>query len=138
MAERVVIVCGGREWAPAGAVAEAAEAWLVLWLLRLQATMVLHGDQRGADRWAARVIARRLRATTSMLDQGVVVVPVAADWDRFGDPAGPIRNREMLARAYRMGGGFVMGCLAFPGGPGTKDMCDSATRLGVEVLRFSP
>jgi hypothetical protein len=52
----------------------------------------------------------------------------AADWDRFGKRAGPIRNAEMVAAG-------AMLCLAFhrflPGSKGTKDCARRALAAGI-------
>lgn len=47
---------------------------------------VVHGDCRGADRWAGR-LAREL---------GLTVVAWPAEWKKHGRKAGPIRNQEMV------------------------------------------
>ncbi len=49
-------------------------------------TRLIHGDCRGADKLAASVA----------LEFGFDVHPYPADWDKHGDAAGPIRNRQML------------------------------------------
>ena len=54
---------------------------------------VVHGDAAGADRWAARVVQRRVGPTS--------VRPEPAHWERYGDAAGPIRNAAMIQVARR-------------------------------------
>lgn len=49
--------------------------------------IIVHGGAPGADRMAGS-LARKLGL------QGPIVYP--AQWDRYGDQAGPIRNRLML------------------------------------------
>lgn len=51
-----------------------------------------HGGQRGIDKMAGGYALRR----------GWGCIPVIAEWKRYGDQAGPIRNGKMLRRAKRM------------------------------------
>jgi hypothetical protein len=48
---------------------------------------VIHGDCEGADKMAGKI------AST----YGYSVTSKPADWKKFGDAAGPIRNKEMLS-----------------------------------------
>lgn len=106
----VIVTSGGRDlaWKPAvveAAIKEAAGGQAVLQLL--------HGGARGADALVDRA-ARRL---------GWPVVAVSAEWDRYRQAAGPIRNRKMLEAAV-MAAAAVEGdvlVLGFPGGAGTRD-----------------
>jgi hypothetical protein len=74
-----VIVCGSRTWADRDAILEQ---------LRLLPpdTVVIHGDQRGADRLGG----------SAAEELGLRVMPVPADWEGYGPAAGPIRNGQML------------------------------------------
>lgn len=51
-----------------------------------------------------------------------------ADWNRYGNYAGPIRNKQMLEE------GKPDLVLAFPGGRGTDNMKQQARRAGVMVV----
>jgi SLOG family YspA-like protein len=79
---------------------------------------LMHGDARGVDRiagdWAE--------------EHNIPVKVFPANWDRDGRAAGPIRNQLMLDQNPV----FV---IAFPGGKGTADMIDRASRKGVIVIR---
>jgi hypothetical protein len=59
---------------------------------------------------------------------GLLVEPHPADWERYGKPAGFIRNEEMAAA------GAIL-CLAFWDGRsnGTKDMMDRSERHSIPV-----
>jgi hypothetical protein len=50
-----------------------------------------------------------------------------AQWDRYGEAAGPIRNAWML----EFGKPDLV--VAFPGGRGTADMISKARKAGIEV-----
>lgn len=52
-----------------------------------------------------------------------------ADWDRYGNSAGPARNRQMLMS------GIDRLC-AFPGGRGTSDMMKICKNTGVWVVEY--
>ena len=75
---------------------------------------------RGADRWAHEWATERQ----------VEIDPMAAAWRRHGSRAGPLRNQDMLAR------GGVVCLIAFPGGRGTEDMVERATRANIPVWRL--
>lgn len=53
-----------------------------------------------------------------------------ADWDRYGNSAGPIRNQRMLDE------GKPDLVLAFPGGAGTADMTRKSKTAGIEVRQY--
>lgn len=87
-------------------------------------TVVIHGDAEGADRLAGEVAE----------ELGMRVIPVPALWATQGRPAGPIRNRKMLA----MGPDEV---LAFheniEASSGTKDMVRIAEDAGIPTTIFA-
>lgn len=86
--------------------------------------VVVHGDALGADRLGGE-IAKGL---------DLEVVPVPAEWNRYGRGAGPIRNKKML----NMGIDLV---LAFhediSRSRGTKHMVSIAKQAGVVVKVLS-
>ena len=65
-------------------------------------------------------------------ENGIPVRPFPADWDKYGDAAGPIRNKEMAPYATHL--------IAFWNGKskGTKNMIEEATKAGlkVKVVRY--
>lgn len=56
-----------------------------------------------------------------------------ADWDKYGKPAGHIRNKTMLESA----GADAM-VIAFPGGRGTENCVTTAIKLNMMVARIMP
>ncbi len=112
-----VLVCGSRSWCDRQAIIHA--------LVDYDASMVIHGGARGADRLAGEA--------AELL--GLPVKGYNADWDRLGRSAGAIRNRQMIEDGKP---DIVM---AFWDGksPGTKDMISVAAgnplRLLVVVLK---
>lgn len=109
------LICGGREFTNASAFLAGMSE-----LVRSRGcpAKVVHGKQRGADT-LADVWGRFV---------GAEVIPVPAEWTRFGGAAGPIRNRRMLDDHRPV---LVV---AFPGAKGTADMCAYARSRGVEVV----
>jgi hypothetical protein len=93
-------------------------------LASLSDVVLVHGDQRGADRLAAEVARREF---------GWNVEPHPARWELHGAAAGPIRNQEMVDTKPNL-------CVAFPTKPegtrgsGTWDCVGRARRAGVSVL----
>jgi hypothetical protein len=77
------------------------------------------GERTGADRWAHEWAVERKVAT----------VAVPARWSTYDDGAGPERNARML----RMHEPQLV--VAFPGGPGSADMCRKAGLAGTPVWR---
>lgn len=94
-------------------------------------TALYHGDATGADQGLGAWAEAR----------GIPVLPFPADWSRYGDAAGPIRNADMLAGRHPQGEvprpELVV---ALPGGAGTADMVRKAQAAGVPVydLRAGP
>ena len=86
---------------------------------------LLHGAARGADQLIA-----------SAADQlGWPVTAIAADWQRHGRRAGPIRNRQLLDRAQQLAAAFstprqpvAVLVITFPGGAGTASLLQQAQR----------
>ena len=75
----IVIICGDRYWTDEYTISHYIQT------LPPHSTIV-HGDCDGADR-IADFLGKR---------QGHLVIPVSADWDKYGLKAGPIRNKRML------------------------------------------
>jgi len=115
-----LIVCGGRDYTNAERLNE------VLSHIHAERCVVevIHGNQRGADKLAG-AWARA---------NGVKETPVDAEWEKYHrpgrkNPAGPIRNGEMLKLQPD-------GVVAFRGGSGTTDMVGKAEAAGVPVMRI--
>lgn len=78
---------------------------------------VFQGDQEGADALALEWARSRFQAYGGL----------PANWPKFGKPAGPIRNGDMLNLFQP---DLVV---AFPGGTGTDNMVKKAKAAGVPV-----
>lgn len=111
-----ILVCGGRKFVPTE-----ADIAILRDCLKDPATVVIHGDAPGADRWAGEV-AKSL---------GLTVIAFPADWSK-GTSAGPQRNQRMLDE------GKPDIVLAFPGKFGTNDMIRKARKAGINVIKVPP
>jgi hypothetical protein len=113
-----VLVCGGRDFDDQAIVYRGLD----LFHGKQMISLVIHGKQRGVDTLAGRWA--RLN--------GIDELPFSADEDfaKWGARGGSIRNGRML----RVGKPSVV--LAFPGGPGTRNMIGQATLAGLPILRF--
>lgn len=78
---------------------------------------LIHGDATGADRMAGAWAEKR----------GILVVKFPADWKKYKDGAGPIRNQQMIDT------GKPTAVVAFPGKIGTPDMIRRARKAGLKV-----
>lgn len=85
---------------------------------RFRFTEVVSGGATGADYWGE--VWGRIRE--------VPVKKFAADWDKYGKNAGPMRNIEMAKYADM--------CVLFPGGKGTRDMKDRARLYCAHLIDF--
>ncbi len=84
----------------------------------VQIDAVIEGNANGADRmagWWAR-------------DNGIDNIKFPADWKKYGNAAGPIRNQQMIAE------GNPDIAIEFPGRKGTKDMHDRLEKAGIEII----
>lgn len=81
-------------------------------------THIIHGDANGADtigkEWA--------------IERGLPETAYPANWTKFGNKAGFIRNQEMLDSNPD-----IDLVIAFPGGTGTDDMVNRAKSMNVRV-----
>lgn len=84
-------------------------------------TLVIQGGARGADTLA------KLWA----VDTGIPYKTYKANWDTYGNRAGPIRNQQMLDEGKP---DLVVG---FDGGRGTRDMMSRAAEQGFQTLWLS-
>jgi hypothetical protein len=117
----IAIFCGSRDWKDREAIRKVMSG------LDQDGLTVIHGAQRGADVLSGEVA----------LELGVSVIPVPADWDAYGDAAGPIRNEQMKEILVRAGKQYAqpVGCYGFHEDPrlgrGTGDMVRRARRAGI-------
>jgi SLOG family YspA-like protein len=113
-----VIVCGGRRYADKETVFRVLEA---LHHLR-QFRNLMQGGAGGADK-----LAREWALTHPEITRFSCI----AEWKRFGNAAGPIRNARMLEWKPDL-------VVAFPGHRGTADMVRQAREANVEVFEVKP
>lgn len=110
-----LLICGGRNYNDKVAVNMLLNQIHALYPV----TFVIHGGAKGADQlgenWA--------------LDHNIPCKCYLPNWNKYGRGAGPRRNEQMLIQ------GKPELCVAFPGGPGTRDMVARCTRALVPVIR---
>lgn len=104
-----VLVCGGRDFDDPGLLFKTLENHHI--------EKLIEGGARGADR-----IARQYAYTMN-----IPKLTFEADWKKYGNSAGPIRNQQMIDE------GKPDLVIAFPGGRGTADMVKRAIKAGVPV-----
>ena len=93
--------------------------------------MVISGGAKGVD--------------SAAIDWAVVNWCISAtyeaDWDKHKKAAGPIRNQLMLDSEVPIVNGVHqikdIHLIAFPGGKGTEDMVRRATKIGLNIIRFT-
>lgn len=83
-------------------------------------TVIIQGEAKGADslgkEWAE--------------NQQIPILSFPANWNKYGNSAGPIRNKQMLTE------GRPDIVVAFPGGKGTANMVKQAKVAGVKVIEI--
>lgn len=112
-----VLVCGGRDYHDA----ERIFAVLKKYHEEAGIDFLIEGGARGADSLAKRWAD----------EHGIPGDTYYADWEAFGNLAGPKRNKAMLDE------GNPDLVIAFPGGSGTRNMIRQARKAGVEVVEIS-
>lgn len=74
-----VLICGDRNWGNLKIIED--------FILTLpKETEIIEGECRGVDK-KSRYVAEK---------HGYTVIPVPAEWSKYGNKAGPIRNQKML------------------------------------------
>lgn len=101
-----VIVCGGRDFSDRDLMFD--------FLSRLPLTEIASGMARGADTLAVEYAK----------EKEIKLQEFPAYWNKLGMKAGPDRNERMLTEFK------PDAVIAFPGGPGTRDMCRKARFAG--------
>ena len=110
-----VLVCGGRDYGknPDGSDNDAEMDFLFNFLTDLLIEhpdmIVIQGEARGAD------------------FINVPVMSFPAEWNKYNNRAGPIRNLQMIQE------GKPELVVAFKGGAGTRDMINQAMKYDIEV-----
>ena len=106
-----LLVCGSRDWTNKEVIREE--------IVKLNPSVIIEGGARGADK-IAREIAIELE---------IDVMEYPAEWDKYEEGAGPIRNQQMLDEAYP---NLVL-AFPLPDSRGTWDMIRRARAAGIEV-----
>ena len=112
---RRVLVCGGRDYHEIerfNRIMDAAHA-------KEPFSVVIHGAYRGAD----------MLARGWALSRQVEQLAFPADWKKYGESAGPLRNQRMI----REGKPDIV--VAFPGGAGTADCIRQAEDNDIKVVK---
>lgn len=110
-----ILVCGGRKYNDAQKLKEVMTS-LLPWFS--PTFCIIEGEAPGADTLAKQWAK----------GEGYPVIGIAANWDRYGNSAGSIRNRWMLEY------GLPDLVVAFPGGPGTANMVKRARAANIDVF----
>lgn len=122
-----VLVCGGRYYRDK----EHLYAVLDAFHAREEIFLVIHGDSGELDSDGRAVCGADKIAGNWAWDRKVPLQVFPAQWDKWGPPAGPIRNTQMLT----VGQPTVV--IAFPGGKGTANMIKQAEQKGIPVMRMA-
>ncbi|WP_187275092.1 DUF2493 domain-containing protein [Methylobacterium sp. WL120] len=120
-----IIVCGGRDFTDRDLAFRALD-WIDVHIEPID--FVIEGGQRTYDDTGLLVGGADWFGEEWALTRGVDYDTVPADWRRWKNAAGPIRNEEMLRRWA------PHAVVAFKGGPGTQDMIDRARLSRVRVI----
>jgi hypothetical protein len=136
------LVCGGRDFGASNTTrgepkseglwrAERAFLYATLDRVHRERTIacVIAGGRYHTDDPDARAKGADWFALSWAVVGGVPYEEYPADWPRYRNAAGPIRNAEMLVR------GRPDVVIAFPGGRGTAHMTRIAAEAGVPVYR---
>lgn len=107
----IVLVTGGRDYADKKKVYETLDSLGPI-------TKIIHGAARGADSLANQYAE----------DRSIPCSKYPANWTKYGNAAGPIRNSEMLTLNPD-----IDLVVAFPGDRGTNDMKSKAKKKGITV-----
>ena len=110
-----VLICGDRNWKDYESIDNFVKKLP-------KGTVIIQGMCRGAD-----LMARR-----AGIKYGFTVEDYSADWSKYGDAAGPIRNKQMLDegkpdRVYAFHSNISES-------KGTKNMINQAKKRSIEVI----
>ena len=117
--EMRVIICGSRNWKEEKVIPEDRIETYIKTLPRN--AVIIHGGGPGADTIVDRVARER----------GHTVIERKANWDLYGDAAGPIRNKEMLDFGVDKVVGFHEDII---NSKGTKDMLARARKARIPIV----
>lgn len=114
-----ILITGSRDWTDRALIRS-----VLLRLTHLPDPVLVHGGARGADTIAAQEFVELFG------ERGRVEVH-EADWFKYGQAAGPMRNAAMVKAGLDI-------CLAFPLGEsrGTRGCMALAEKAGIPVLNY--
>ena len=113
-----ICVCGGRDYEDKEKVYRVLDKLynnVAPWI----EFVIIHGDAKGADSLAKEWAEER----------NVQQIPFPANWKKYDNAAGPIRNKEMLDHGFDL-------LVAFPGGNGTENMKKITREKGIYVMEI--
>lgn len=117
-----VLICGSRNWKEEDVLPEYR---IETYIKTLPSNaVIIHGEAPGADTVTDRIARER----------GHTVIGFKANWDKYGDAAGPIRNQEMLDFGVDRVAAFHEDIV---NSTGTKDMVAKARKAWVPVQMFN-
>ena len=109
-----LLCCGDRNWTNKNRIREILISYP-------PDTTVIEGESEGADK-LCKEVAKSL---------GMVVIPVPANWDKYGRAAGPIRNKLMLDMKPEIVIGFHSNIAT---SLGTKNCLIQARNMGIRTI----
>ena len=110
----IVLVCGGRDFQDRDLLFSTMDKVLAKYP---EGLVIVHGAAKGADLMAEKWCKSR----------EVMYVGVPAKWKKYGNHAGPRRNR-IMRDLWKPDS-----CIAFPGGVGTNGMVELMAEVGVKA-----
>lgn len=114
---KIAIVCGGRTFKDIAVVRQA--------IADEAPNLIIEGGAKGADS-LARLVA---------IEQGIQIIEIPANWEKWGRSAGPQRNNLMITVAQIIAREYdsEIVVIAMPGGTGTNHMVTAARNLCIRV-----
>jgi hypothetical protein len=122
--DEYVLICGSRYWDD--------RSKILKFVHKLsKETIIIHGDQYGADKISGE----------SAEIVGLRFIPFPANWNEYGNSAGPIRNQQILNFLIeKRQEGSKIGCVAFHEDPllgsGTRNMVKKCASKNIDVTVF--
>jgi hypothetical protein len=112
-----ILICGCRKWSNYDSILAVVKGLIK----NYGEVVIVEGECSGAD-----ILARQAAIECCVPFRGY-----PAEWNRYGNAAGPIRNQQMIDEEH------PDMCIAFhpflPGSKGTKDMVNKARQAGIET-----
>ena len=113
-----ILACGGRYYCDKSFLFSVLDKIAEKYPYPTYTIVIIEGEQTGAD-----ILAKDWAKSNNFKH-----LPFPADWTKFGNKAGYLRNAQMLAE------GRPDLVVAFPGGKGTNMMINLAKEINVKVI----